>query len=162
LNLKRLNKYYYIRLKRLRGDPKILAGGLAIGILVGLTPTIPLHTIVIIPLTIVTRTSTIAGIVSSWLICNPLTYFPIYYFSLVLGNFVLPYNINWISIRTVLDQLTHSESLIGSIKLIGNLGYETMAVMLTGGLLIGLPLAIISYYMSLFLFRYLNTRRKTT
>jgi uncharacterized protein (DUF2062 family) len=161
LNLKRLNKYYYIRLKRLRGDPEILAGGLAIGVLIGLTPTIPFHTIVIIPLTIITRTSTIAGIISSWLICNPLTYFPIYYFSFVLGNIITPYKISWSSIRTVLDQLTHSENLIHSIKLIGNLGYETMAVMLTGGLIFAIPLALISYYMSLFLFNYLNSKRKT-
>lgn len=160
LNYKRLNRYYYLRLKRLRGDPKILAGGTAIGILIGLTPTMPLHTILIIALTLITRTSTIAGIVSSFLICNPLTYFPIYYFSLKFGNIITPYEISWGGIRIVLDQLVQSENIVHSMKIIGNLGYETIVVMIVGGLFIALPFTFISYYGALYFFKQLNSKRE--
>ena len=73
MNFNRINKYYYLKFMRLRGDPKVLAGGVAIGVFVGLTPTIPLHTLLVIAFTIITRTSTIAGIISSVAVCNPLT-----------------------------------------------------------------------------------------
>ena len=45
MKLNRLGKYYYLKFIRLKGDPRSLALGTAIGVFVGLTPTIPLHTI---------------------------------------------------------------------------------------------------------------------
>ena len=159
MNYKRLNRYYYLRLKRLRGEPRILAGGIALGVLVGLTPTMPLHTALVVALTLATRTSTIAGIVSSFLVCNPLTYFPIYYFSLRVGNMLTSYEISWSSIRSVLGSLVQSEEILHSLKIIGNLGYETIVVMISGGFVIALPFAVISYYVALNLFKYLNAKR---
>ncbi len=153
MNFNRINKYYYLRFKRLRGDPKILAGGTAIGVLVGLTPTIPLHTLMVIAFTLITRTSTIAGIISSLLVCNPLTYFPIYYISVSLGNLITPYEINRQWLETFFDQLINSGSILDSITLIGTLGYETIIVLVTGGILFGLPLALASFYLSLYFFR---------
>jgi uncharacterized protein (DUF2062 family) len=161
LNYKRLNRYYYLRLKRLRGDPKFLAVGTALGVLVGLTPTMPLHTVLIIGLTLLTRTSTVAGIVSSFLICNPLTYFPIYYFSLQIGNKITPYDIRWSSVRDVLDLLVKSDEILHSIKILGNLGFETVVVMVSGGFVIALPFAVISYYCALYLFTNLNNKRSS-
>ncbi|MEA1867995.1 MAG: DUF2062 domain-containing protein, partial [Thermodesulfobacteriota bacterium] len=38
-------RYQWLRLVRLRGDPFVLARGIAIGTFIGLTPTIPFHTI---------------------------------------------------------------------------------------------------------------------
>lgn len=163
LNLSRINKYYYLRFKRLRGDPKNLAGGTAIGVLVGLTPTIPLHTLLVIAFTIITRTSTIAGIITSLLVCNPLTYFPIYYFSVSLGNLITPYEINREWLETFFNQLINSGSILDSITLIGNLGYETIIVLVTGGILLALPLAVASFYLSLYFFRnYSGSYKKKT
>ena len=153
LNFNRINKYYFLRFKRLRGDPKILAGGVAIGVLVGLTPTIPLHTLMVIAFTLITRTSTIAGIISSVVVCNPLTYFPIYYFSARLGNFITPYEVNLKSLETVFVQLTNSGSMLDSLTLIGTLGYETIIVMVTGGLILALPFTFASFYLALYFFR---------
>jgi len=160
LNYKRLNKYYYLRLKRLRGDPRILAGGTAIGVLIGLTPTMPLHTILIIFLTIITRTSTVAGIVVSLVVCNPVTFFPIYYFSVFLGNIVTPYEISWPVIQVIFDQLIQSENILDSINIVAHLGYKSIIVMITGSIIIALPLAILSYYISLYTFKYLNSKRR--
>lgn len=153
LNFSRINKYYYLRLKRLRGDPRILAGGTAIGVFVGLTPTIPLHTLLVIAFTLITRTSTIAGIITSLLVCNPLTYFPIYYFSANLGNLITPYEINRQWLETVFYQLINSETFFDSVRILGNLGYETIVVMLAGGILLALPFTVFSFYVSLYFFR---------
>ena len=153
MNFNRINKYYYLKFKRLRGDPKVLAGGVAIGVFVGLTPTIPLHTLLVIAFTIITRTSTIAGIISSVAVCNPLTYFPIYYFSAILGNFFTPYKLNLESVETVFVQLTSSGSMLDSLTLIGTLGYETIMVMVTGGFVLALPFTLASFYLALYFFR---------
>jgi len=102
MKFERLTRYYYLRFTRLKGNPKSLAMGTAIGVFIGISPTIPLHTVLILGITIATRTSTIAGIISSWVVCNPLTYIPIYYFSMLLGNLVTPYELNWQRIKTLI------------------------------------------------------------
>lgn len=159
MDLRRIPRYYYRRFQRLKGNPYALAGGFAIGVFIGITPTIPFHTIAIILITLATRTSTLSGILSSWIVCNPLTYFPIYYFSLVIGNWVTPYELNWLKIRDVLDTLVHCESLGESIKILGSLGFEAIAVILAGGTILAIPFTIVSYYLSLYFFiTYRNKR----
>ncbi len=88
MKINRLSKFYYLKMLRLQGEPKALALGTAIGVFVGLTPTIPFHTVTIISIAMATRTSAIAGVISSWIVCNPLTYIPIYYFSMRVGNWL--------------------------------------------------------------------------
>lgn len=149
MNLDRIGRYYYRRFQRLKGDPYALAGGFAIGVFIGITPTMPTHTIVIIMLTLATRTSTLAGILSSWIVCNPLTYFPIYYFSLVIGNSITPYELNWGKIKSALDILVSSESLAVSLHALVGLGFEAVVVMLVGGTILAIPFTVVSYYLSL-------------
>lgn len=155
----RIGKYYYRRFQRLKGDPYELAGGFAIGVLFGLTPTLPLHTIAILILAFATRTSAIAGILSSWLVCNPLTYVPIYYLSMVIGNALTPYHLNWEKIRTILDTLLSSGSFSNSVDSILSLGFEAVVVMLVGGFIFAIPFAIVSYYLSLRFFIAVKNKR---
>lgn len=159
MKLERIGKYYYRRVQRLKGNPYALAGGFAIGVFIGITPTIPLHTVAILALTLATRTSTLAGILSSWIVCNPLTYFPIYYFSLVLGNMVTPYHLNWDKIKSTLDILLSPESLSQSMHVVMGLGYEAAAVLLVGGCILAIPFTIASYYISLRFFFAIHKRR---
>ena len=84
MKINRLSKYYYLKFIRLKGDPKSLAAGTAIGVFVGLTPTIPLHTVALIALTVITRTSFIAAMTTSCPclqpsdLCTYLLFFPCY------------------------------------------------------------------------------------
>lgn len=158
MNLGRTGKYYYLRLIRLKGSPHSLALGSSIGVFVGITPTIPFHTIMILILSIPTRSSFIAGLITSWLVCNPLTYIPQYYFSTKIGNLVTPYELNWDKIRTVLDILLPDASLAIRFQSIMTLGCESVIVLLVGGSLLALPFAIASYYISYPLF--IKIRRK--
>jgi len=155
----RLSKYYYRRFQRLKGDPQALAGGFAVGVFIGITPTMPFHTIAILCITLATRTSAIAGILSSWLVCNPLTYIPIYYLSLVIGNAATPYHLNWEKIKTVLDILLSSESIGTSLGTVTSLGFEAIVVMLVGGSILALPFTIASYYLALRFFIAMKKKR---
>ncbi|WP_163336745.1 DUF2062 domain-containing protein [Desulfopila sp. IMCC35008] len=159
MNFSRIPRYYYRRFQRLKGDPYALAGGFAIGVFIGVTPTMPLHTVAIILLTLATRTSTIAGILSSWIVCNPLTYLPIYFFSMKIGNVITPYHLSWSKVKSIVAPLITGDSLSTSINAIAGLGFETLAVMLAGGTVLALPFTIASYYFSLYFFISIKKKR---
>ena len=159
MKLGRLSKFYYLKFLRLKGDPKSLAAGTAIGVFIGLTPTMPLHTVAIIALTIVTRTSLIAAMTIRWIVCNPLTYVPIYYFSLVIGNAVTPYNLSWEKIKDVLNLLLSHPGLGPSLQALANLGFEAIIVMVVGGCILAIPFTIASYYFSFILFVKIRKKR---
>ena len=125
--------------------------GAAIGVFIGLTPTIPFHTIAILAISVITRTSLIAALITSVVVCNPLTYIAIYYFSLVLGNLVTPFTLNWEKIKSVLNVVLSDGSLETRIQPLLSMGYEATIVMLVGGTVLALPFAILTYYSFLFL-----------
>lgn len=160
MKLDRISRYYYLRFTRLKGDPHSLAMGTAIGVIVGISPTMPLHTVLLLIITFVTRTSTLAAIISSWVVCNPLTYIPIYYFSMVVGNLITPYELSWLRVRNLIDTLMSHPSFSQSLKEVASLGYEAMIVMVLGGFVLALPFTVVSYYLSLHLFINIREKRK--
>ncbi len=133
--------------------------GTAIGVFIGITPTIPFHTIIILGITMLTRTSAIAGIIASWVVCNPLTYLPIYYFSMVIGNMVTPFELSWQRIKFLLNSLTSHQGFLHSLREITGLGFETIVVMLVGGVVLAIPFTIASYYLSLYFFNQLRKKK---
>lgn len=155
----RFIKYYFIKFKRLQGSPHALAGGTAIGVFVGLTPTMPFHTLLIVFLSLSTRTSTIAGIIISWIVCNPLTYFPIYYLSAMVGNHITPYELNLKNIQSSLEQAMSGDGILNSLTSLAASGYESLVVMGVGGLCFALPFAIVSYYLALIFFIQIQKKR---
>jgi uncharacterized protein (DUF2062 family) len=158
MNIARTAKYYFLKLLRLRGTPHSIAMGAAIGVFIGLTPTIPFHTVTILALTLLSRTSFIAGFITSVVVCNPLTYIPIYYFSSLIGNLVTPFNLNWDKLKTTLDVVLSDSSLGLKIQALLSMGYEATIVMLVGGIVLALPFAVVSYYVCHFLL--VSYRRK--
>lgn len=145
----RLSRYYYLRFIRLKGDPQSLAWGTAIGVFIGITPTIPLHTVLILIVTMLTRSSAIAGIISSWLVCNPLTYLPIYYSSMVLGNHLTPFELSWRRVKALIDTLTSHQGFSESMGALSSLGLEAFVIMLVGGIVLALPFTLFSYILAL-------------
>ncbi|EKD37073.1 MAG: hypothetical protein ACD_75C01270G0004 [uncultured bacterium] len=159
MNVSRLCRYYYLRLKRLRGSPRFLAGGTAVGVFVSFTPTMPFHTALIVALALLTRTSPLTGIISNWIVCNPLTFLPIYYLTAIIGNHVTPYELNLENVRVAVEFIRTAGDLQKSLTMIGNMGYEALAVMLAGGFCAGLPAAVLSYYGTLPFFRHIQKQR---
>ena len=159
MNFWRFFKYYFIKFKRLQGSPHALAGGTAIGVFVGLTPTIPFHTVLIVLFSLLTRTSTLAGIIISWIVCNPLTYLPIYYFSAVVGNHLTPYELNLKTVQNALEQVIAGGGIQNALTILIESGYEATVVMIVGGLCFALPFAIASYYLALIFFVQIQKKR---
>jgi uncharacterized protein (DUF2062 family) len=158
-SLSRTFKYYGLKFKRLRGDPPSLALGTAIGVFIGISPTIPLHTVAIIGATLLLRASTIAALISASVISNPLTMGPLYYLCWLVGDLILPGRLTWDRILVVLETLKHS-GFMDSLRSMSQLGGDAILVLLTGGLVLGLPFAIASYFLSLRFFIAVREKRR--
>ncbi len=159
MNPKRFFKYFYLKFLRLKGDPQSLAGGIAIGVFLGITPIMPFQTILVVLATVVTRTSTIAAILSSFLVANPLTYVPQYYFSTMIGNALTPYDLTWSRIKEAMDLMSQDPGFYKSLMILVELGYESVIVIVVGGMVLAIPFTIASYYVSLPVFQKIKKRR---
>lgn len=157
---KRLPRLYYLKFKRLKGSPQALAKGTAIGTFLGITPIIPLHTILVVIVTLITRTSTVAAFLATLIVCNPLTYVAQYYFSIVIGNAITPYHVNWERIKSVLDILLSKPGLTESFHAVGTLGFEAAIILVVGGSILALPFSVASYFLSLNFFIKIRDKKR--
>ncbi len=156
---KRTFRYYYLRFIRLKGDPDMLARGVAVGAFIGVTPTIPFHTILILFFALLFRGSKVAGILASWLVSNPLTFFLQYYLSWKIGTFITPYKFSWQKIQTTLDFLSKG-SFMENVAVINQLGWEIIICMVVGGCILALPIATVLYFLSKSFFIKLEKKRQ--
>jgi len=158
-SLRRTARYYFIQFKRLRGDPESLAKGAAIGMFIGISPTVPLHTIAIIGISLLFRSSTIAALIVASVVCNPLTLVPVYFLCWKMGDFILPGRLTWNRIQEILQILTQ-EGFIESVKYISHLSFDAIAVMMTGGILLAILPTFATYYFSLRFFLKIQEKRR--
>lgn len=164
--LLRLPRYYFLRVKRLKGDPEYLARGFAFGAFMGTLPLVPIQNIILIPLTILFRISTIAAIIAGTLVSNPLTFMLQYYLTWRIGNALLPGRISWEQLREVLNEISTIlaeqdliQGILQGIAVLSRLSVNTLSVLLTGGIILGIPLGIISYFFARKFFTTIRKRR---
>jgi hypothetical protein len=155
----RTARFYFLKFKRLRGDAASLARGVALGVFIGITPTIPLHTISIILFSFPFRASKISSLLASVVICNPLTYFPIYYFSWLIGDRFIPGILTWEKIDSIMVLINSGVGFTTTITELSKLGVEALTVLLIGGCVLATPFAIVSYFMSLNFFKVIEDKR---
>jgi len=136
-------KALYIRIKELQGDPRYIATGMAIGVFVGVTPTIPFHTLIAIALAFVFRGSKPAAAIGVWF-ANPITIPILYIGSFKVGTFILnrpiPFDVKFESISALMT-----------------LGLDVTIAMIVGGAILGIPPAVIAY---IFTYRIMTTVRE--
>jgi uncharacterized protein (DUF2062 family) len=134
----RLSRYnfreFIDRVNKLEGDPHFVAMGLAIGVFISITPTIPFHTLLAVFLAIIFRGSKAAAALGVWF-SNPVTA-PIFYWgSYKLGMYLLgnpaPFDIKYESILELLD-----------------LGIDVTIAMIAGGIILGILPGIASYFIT--------------
>ncbi len=157
---KRTARFYYLKLIRLQGEPRYLAKGVAVGVFIGITPTIPLHTILILALAFALRTSKISALLASWVVSNPLTFFAQYYFSWWFGKLLFPGHLSWHRINGVLQKIEGGSGFMASLHHIAALGAKAIAAMLAGGCLLALPFTVAAYFISLSIFQKIEKRRQ--
>ncbi|MDH3347396.1 MAG: DUF2062 domain-containing protein [Desulfobulbaceae bacterium] len=159
IELKRLVRYHYLRFIRLQGDPHPLAMGVAIGVFIGISPTLPLHTVMIISITLLMRVSTVSAIIAAAVVSNPLTFVPQYYLSWLAGDFIMPGKLTWERMEHALAAVMEQGFREG-LETVIHLGLDAIMVMLVGGCLLGILPAIGSYFLSYRFFQKLEEKRR--
>jgi uncharacterized protein (DUF2062 family) len=126
------------KLAGISAEPRKVAMGYALGIFLAASPFIGLKVFIAIALTFIFKWNKVAAIIGVFHI-NPLTG-PIFYgFSFLVGNSVLGsdvcFDFTWpITIKTLYEIVTANSMVFMSL--------------LTGGIILGLPLAIAAYFFS--------------
>ncbi len=156
---RRAARYYYLRFIRLQGSPYSLAMGAAIGAAIAVTPTLPLHTVCIIPVTLLMRVNTIAALMVGAVISNPLTFAVQYYYSWKIGDMLLPGRLSWERLQQVLA-LVKEAGFIEGIKILSQLSIDAILVLLVGGFVIAIPLGIAVYFIAIRFFTQLQQKRR--
>lgn len=158
--IRRTSRYYYLKVIRLQGDPQTIARGMAVGVFIGITPTIPLHTIAILFFSYLLRGNTIAAFLANLFVCNPLTYFPQYYLSWLIGNWLTGGSLSWERIHAAMEVLFSGAGYAEILQTISHLGKEAVIVMLLGGFILATPFTVVSYVGSLRFFTTLRNKRR--
>ncbi len=154
---------YVEKIKKLNGDPHYVALGMAIGVFVAITPTIPFHTILAVTLAVLLKASKPAAILGVW-ISNPLTVLFLYFACYKTGHFFFDGSSQ---ASVAIEQLIrHLES---DIEFVNKLSYltqfiqekfNTFLIMNFGGIIIGLPSSLAAYVLTKRFFIRLRTRKK--
>lgn len=146
MNLKRTIRYQWLKFKRLQGDPRKLAWGMALGVFIGITPTVPFHTAAVLTLAPLLRISPVTAYVGIW-IMNPVTIAPLYVAAYRMGKHLL--------FRSGPLHLPAAWDLDSTLSLLWRGG---LALQL-GGVVIAIPPAIISYFLTLWAVQRYRQRR---
>ena len=121
--------------KKIDGSPDYVARGMAIGVFVGITPTIPFQTALALALAALFRGSKPAAVLGIWS-GNPLTIPLLYMGSYKLGMLILG--------RPALVSSLDQQSLMGFFKS----GADICCATIAGGALLGIIPALAAYYIT--------------
>lgn len=137
-NLRKFLRRLYERFVKIRGRPREIALGFALGLFIGMSPTMGIQMPIAVFVAAIFQWSKISAAVGVW-ITNPFTAPFIYGLTYVVGarllglkaSLTLPNNFSW-------DLL---KELIANAPLI-------FGALAAGGIIIGLPLAVAGYFLS--------------
>ena len=132
-------KRLYLRFLKIRGTPQQISQGLALGIFIGMTPFLGFHTVIAVMLASLLKWGKISAGLGVF-ITNPLTAPIIYPLTYQLGAMVTGFSdpIHW-------QRLFEQGGLVALFKN----SPMILVDMLIGGAIIGVPLAIMAYYVAL-------------
>jgi uncharacterized protein (TIGR03546 family) len=136
--LQRVIRYHWLKFLRLQDDPRKIALGMALGVFIGCTPTIPFHTVAVLALAALFRVSAVAAFIGIQ-VGNPLTIVPIYLAAYKVGQFLLCR-----SKPLVFPETFSFEAWLHVL-------WEGGLALQTGGIIIAIPPAIVAYFLTLWI-----------
>jgi len=152
-------RYYYLKFIRLKGDPSSLARGVAVGTFIGITPTIPFHTVMVLALALFLRGSKVAALIASVMVSNPLTFFPQYYLSWQIGNWLLPGKHSWEDISELINLIVNGAKFSEILTAFSHVSMNSLTVLIGGGIVLAIPFTALFYCLSYIFFRTIQKKR---
>jgi hypothetical protein len=144
--LRRVLRYHWLKFLRLQEDPRKIAGGMALGVFIGFTPTIPFHIVGALTLATLLRVSPVTAVLGVQ-ICNPLTIPPIYLASYKVGQFLLYRG----------KPLVFPESFSFNAWL--DVLWQGGVALQVGGVIIAVPPAVVAYFLTLWIVQRYRRRK---
>ena len=142
-------RYWFMRLRRLRGKPRAIALGLAIGTFAGSFPFVGFQTLLGVLLATLLRGNKIAAVAGTW-ISNPLTYVPIYFFNFKVGQLLL----GWHDLPVEQLEIHSWDNVMES-------GMVVARTLLVGSSVVGLGVGACTYFLSLWFISRWRERRNS-
>lgn len=142
----RLLRYHWLIFRRLQENPRRIAAGMAVGVFIGITPTIPFHTVMALSLAALLRVSPVTAFIGIQ-IGNPLTLVPIYIASYKIGQFLLYHG----------KPLVFPETF--SLKAWMDVLWQGGVALQLGGVVLAIPPAIASYFITLWIIQRRRRRK---
>ena len=137
--LLRIVRYMYLRIVRIKAPSESIALGLALGVFSGCLPFLSLQMVIAVALALIFRASKIAAALGTWW-TNPFNWplvFPLFY---MLGRFFVPGEVVSLRVADLMD--------LGLLELFQR-GWKWMLITTLGGVIVGIPLAICTYFFTL-------------
>ncbi|WP_029894910.1 DUF2062 domain-containing protein [Desulfohalovibrio reitneri] len=146
--LKRASRYYYLKVMRTKATSHAVAMGIACGAFGSCFPAlppIPLQTCIALGLALMLRAAKVPAVLATWL-SNPFNWVFFYIAEYKIGSFFIP-----------LDKpfTPHNWTLADYLEF----GWQGLAVMLLGSLVLAVPFSAIAYFVTLPLIRGYRRRR---
>ncbi len=141
-------RFGYLRVVRIKASSHTVALGMAVGVFVGCLPVIPFQTVIALGLAVVLRCNKLSAALGTW-VSNPLNVPLVYYGLYRVGSFIVP------EVHCTLD-LRHL-----ALREMFSQGRELVGLMTVGGVVVGLPLSLITYFVTLRVVRVYHARRAT-
>jgi len=155
----RVARYYYLRFIRLRGKPSELARGIAVGTFIGITPTIPFHTVLALICASLLRSSKIAAVLATFVVSNPLTFFLQYYFSWKIGTWFTSGEHSWSEVSGLIEAIVHGGNYGETMAAIAHIGISSIIILVGGGIILAIPFTLVFYFASYLLFNSIREKR---
>lgn len=145
----RSSRYAYLRIVRIKAPAESIALGLAVGVFAGALPFLSLQMVIAVSLALLLRSNIVAAMLGTWW-SNPFNWaiiFPLFY---LLGKLFVPGEVVHLSMH----ELIHLPMTALLMR-----GWKWLLVTTLGGVIAGIPLAIVTYFATLRTVRLYHDRR---
>jgi uncharacterized protein (DUF2062 family) len=139
-------RYHWLKFRRLQDDPRKIAGGMALGVFIAFTPTIPFHMVGALTLAALLRVSPVTAFLGIQ-ICNPLTIPAIYLAAYKVGQFLL-----YRGKPLVFPETFSFEAWMDVL-------WQGGAALQVGGVILAIPPAIVAYFVTLWIVQRYRRRK---
>ena len=146
MGLRRVLRYHWLKFRRLQDDPRKIAGGMALGVFIAFTPTIPFHMVGALALAAVLRVSPVTAFLGIQ-ICNPLTIPAIYLAAYKVGQFLL-----YRGKPLVFPETFSFEAWMGVL-------WQGGVALQVGGVILAILPAVVSYFLTLWIVQRYRRRK---
>lgn len=144
--VERTLRYLHLRFVRLRGTAEEVARGMALGVFIGITPTMGVQMPLALFFAMLLKENKIAAVIGVW-ISNPMTAIPIYTYNFKIGKYLLSTpDLRMPNFSSIQDVLA--------------LGHDFLLPLMLGSIVAGLFSAAVAYVITLRFYDVVRFERK--